>query len=266
VPEVKRYEGWFFRSFLEGTEALRGVEQAHAAPDVARLSDEEETRLSMALAGTGGSKGALGRRYLGARGYGSGCVVIAGWEGTRPDVARRRARTAALLRAAGGLAVGRSPGDHWAHGRFAGPYLRDDLLERGVMVETLETATQWSNLMHLHAAVAAALRGALTARGTPPLVMCHVSHLYPSGASLYFTFMARQEQGAEIEQWQAAKSAACDAIVANGGTITHHHAVGTDHARWMPAEVGDLGLAALRAVKATLDPTGIMNPGKLLGD
>ena len=98
------------------------------------------------------------------------------------------------------------------------------------MVEPRRTSTR---------AVATALRGALTARGTPPLVMCHVSHLYPSGASLYFTFMARQEPGAEIEQWQAAKTAACDAIVANGGTITHHHAIGTDHARWMRSEVGD---------------------------
>ena len=68
--------------------------------------------------------------------------------------------------------------------------------------------------------------------------MCHVSHLYPSGASLYFTFIARQEPGAELDQWRAAKTAACDAIVANGGTITHHHAVGRDHAPWMEDEVG----------------------------
>ncbi len=94
--------------------------------------------------------------------------------------------------------------------------------------------------------------------------MCHISHLYPSGASLYFTFIARQEPGAEIEQWRAAKTAACDAIVANGGTITHHHAVGADHAPWMEREVGALGLDALAAVKERVDPAGIMNPGKLL--
>ena len=94
--------------------------------------------------------------------------------------------------------------------------------------------------------------------------MCHVSHLYPSGASLYFTFIARQETGAEIDQWSAAKHAACDAIVATGGTITHHHAVGRDHRAWMPAEVGNLGVDVLRAVKDRVDPAGIMNPGKLL--
>ena len=116
----------------------------------------------------------------------------------------------------------------------------------------------------LHAAVADALRGALEARGTPALVGCHVSHLYPSGCSLYFTFLARQERGAEIEQWAAAKRAASEAIVAQGATITHHHAVGVDHAPYLEAEAGRLGIAALRAVKAEIDPAGIMNPGKLL--
>jgi alkyldihydroxyacetonephosphate synthase len=94
--------------------------------------------------------------------------------------------------------------------------------------------------------------------------MCHVSHLYRSGASLYFTFLARQETGDPLEQWRAAKTAACDAIVANGGTITHHHAVGRDHAPWLPAETGELGTELLRSAKRALDPAGIMNPGKLL--
>jgi alkyldihydroxyacetonephosphate synthase len=91
-----------------------------------------------------------------------------------------------------------------------------------------------------------------------------MSHLYPSGASLYFTFMAAQQEGAEIEQWRAAKSAATDAIVSSGGTITHHHAIGRDHAAWLPQEVGQLGVEVLRAAKQKLDPAGIMNPGKLL--
>jgi alkyldihydroxyacetonephosphate synthase len=263
-PEERRFEGWFFRSFGEGVEALRRLEQLHASPDVARVSDEEETRIGLAFAGTGGLKGLLGRRYIDARGYGDGCLMVAGWEGTRDDVGRRRARGAALLRAAGGLALGRSPGEAWERTRFSTPYLRDDLLERGVAVETLETAVQWSDLLGLHAAVRTALRESLAARGTPPLVACHVSHVYPSGASLYFTWMARQEADTPLEQWRAAKQAATDAIVASRGTLTHHHAVGVDHAPWLPAEVGETGVAALRALKSELDPAGIMNPGKLL--
>ena len=263
-PAVRRYEAFAFASFAAGADALRTVEQRRVAPDVARLSDEEETRMQLALAGTGGLKGRLGRAYMGARGVAGGCLSICGWEGEARDVARRRARTVALLKAGGAVALGTSPGRAWAKGRYAGPYLRDDLLGLGVMVETLETAAQWSHLDALYRAVRDALRAALTERGTPPLVLCHVSHLYPSGASLYFTFLARQQEGAEIEQWRAAKRAACEAIVSAGGTLTHHHAVGRDHAAWMAREIGELGVEALRAVKARLDPAGIMNPGKLL--
>jgi alkyldihydroxyacetonephosphate synthase len=263
-PAARRYEGWSFRSFEEGVEAFRVMEQADASPDVARLSDEEESRLTLALASRGGRAERLGRAYLRLRGHEGGCLAIVGVEGDADEVERRHVRAASLLRAGGGVPLGRRPGESWLRARYAGPYLRDELLGRGVMVETLETATSWSNLPTLYAAVAGALRDALSERGTSPLVMCHVSHLYRSGASLYFTFLARQERERALEQWRAAKDAASGAIVANGGTITHHHAVGRDHARWMPDEVGELGIELIRAAKERLDPAGVMNPGKLL--
>jgi alkyldihydroxyacetonephosphate synthase len=264
LPAVRHYEGWSFRSFEEGCEALRVMEQADGSPDVVRLSDEHETRLSFALASTGSTTERAGRAYLRMRGHEGGCIAIAGFEGDEDDVERRRLHSGALLRAGGGLRLGRRPGEAWLRGRYAGPYLRDALLDHGAFVETLETATTWSNLPTLYAAVGDALRKSLSERGTPPLVMCHVSHLYRSGASLYFTFLARQQPEAAIEQWHAAKSAACDTIVANGGTITHHHAIGRDHAPWMPAEIGDVAIDLIRAAKQRLDPVGIMNPGKLL--
>nr|MBA3304433.1 FAD-binding oxidoreductase [Thermoleophilaceae bacterium] len=264
LPESRHYEAWSFKTFAEGAEAMRAMEQAGASPDVARLSDEEETRLSKALGSSGSFTEKAGNRYLDLRGHGEACLAFTGFEGQPDDVARRRGRAAELLRAAGGLSLGERPGRSWLRGRFAAPYLRDDLLDRGVMVETLETAGSWSNLAGLYAAVRRTLVDTLSARGTPPLVMCHVSHLYQSGASLYFTYLARQELGAELDQWRAAKHAAGDAILANAGTITHHHAVGRDHAPWMEAEVGALGLDVLRAVKDRVDPSGIMNPGKLL--
>lgn len=220
--------------------------------------------MSLALAGSGGVKGRLGRMYIGARGYGQGCLAILGFEGTPEDVAFRRGRALQIVGAHGGLTVGRSPGEAWLKGRFSAPYLRDELLTHGVMVETLETATQWSKLAELHRGVREAIARALGERGTPGLVMCHISHVYETGASLYFTFIARQQEGDELSQWQAAKRAAGDAIVAGGGTITHHHAVGRDHMPWMEREVGPGGVRALHALKAELDPTGIMNPGKLL--
>jgi alkyldihydroxyacetonephosphate synthase len=264
APAERVYEGVFFEDFTQGVNTLRGLAQHHAAPDVARLSDEGETRMSLALAGTGGVKGRFGRVYLGARGYGEGCLAIFGFEGDGEEVGVRRHRAMAFVGRNGGLSVGRSPGKAWLRSRFSAPYLRDELLTQGVMVETLETATQWSNVEALHRRVGEAIGQALRACGTPGLAMCHVSHLYESGASLYFTFIARQLEGEEIAQWQAVKMAASAAIVEGGGTISHHHAVGRDHAPWMEAEVGREGVRVLRALKAELDPVGIMNPGKLL--
>jgi len=264
APQERVYDGVFFEDFNAGEEALRTLAREHALPDVARVSDEQETRMSLALAGTGGIKGRAGRAYLGLRGYSNGCLAILGFEGSAEELSCRRRRALEMVRGCGGLAVGRSPGQAWLKGRFSGPYLRDELLTHGVMVETLETATQWSTLHALHHDVAAALAQALSAYGTPGLVMCHISHVYETGASLYFTVIARQREGDEIGQWRALKQAAGEAILAGGGTITHHHAVGRDHAAWMTREVGAGGLAALRALKAELDPAGIMNPGKLL--
>jgi alkyldihydroxyacetonephosphate synthase len=264
APAQQRYEAWSFASFEAGAGAFRALEQAGAAPDVARLSDEQETRLTLALGSSGGVGEKIGELYLRSFGHRGGCIAFTGFDGGPDDIARRRGRGAEILRAHGAVALGAKPGRSWLRGRFAAPYLRDELMDRGVMVETLETATTWTNLHDLYRAVRDALHATLADGGTPPAVMCHISHLYPSGASLYFTFIARQRQGEEIAQWRAAKTAACDAIVAAGGTITHHHAVGADHRAWMPAEVGDLGVDVLRAVKDRVDPAGVMNPGKLL--
>lgn len=262
-PRAARYEAFSLPDLATGIETLRELEQSGHAPAVSRLSDEEETRLQFSLAGD--SAGVrLGRAYLAARGRARGCTMILGFEGTAAEVADQRARVVPVVRAHGGVLLGTRVGEKWRDGRFHGPYLRDELLSRGVLVDTLETATTWSGLLELYRGVGAALRRSLDARGTPAVVMCHVSHVYPTGASLYFTFLAAQEQGAELEQWHAAKTAAGDAIVAAGGTITHHHAVGRDHAPWLEPEIGTLGVELLRAAKERLDPAGVLNPGKLL--
>jgi alkyldihydroxyacetonephosphate synthase len=271
APRERIYEGMFFEDFAAGEETLRLLAREHALPEVTRLSDEQETRMSLALAGASALKDRLGRAYLRLRGYGGGCLAILGFEGDGEELACRRRRALALARENGGLAVGRAPGEAWLKGRFAAPYLRDELLTHGVMVETLETAAQWSDVARLHRAVGAAIASALGAEGTagsggsPALVMCHLSHVYETGASLYFTLLARQREGHELEQWSAVKHAAGEAIIAGGGTITHHHAIGRDHAPWLEREIGAGGIAALRALKAELDPAGVMNPGKLLG-
>jgi alkyldihydroxyacetonephosphate synthase len=266
APRVRRYEGWIVESFEAGAEIVRTMAQGAGLPDVIRVSDEEETRVSLALSGPRGLAGTLFGGYLGLRRKRGGCLIVVGLEGEKESTARRRALAVRALRAGGAAYLGQPAGRSWEHGRYQGPYLRDTLMDMGAMVETLETSHTWTKLGKLHAAVAAAIRDSLAAQGTPGLVLCHLSHAYADGASLYFTFISRALLGGgEIEQWRAVKRAACEAIVAAGATITHHHAVGRDHVPYMEAEVGETGLEVLRAVKDRLDPTGVMNPGKLLG-
>ena len=252
APQAVRYEAWSFPDFATGAGALRAVTQNATGPTVIRLSDEVETGVNLATT-----------EAIGERQVTGGCLGITVFEGTKEHVESRQAETSALLADQGGTSLGDGPAQAWERGRFAAPYLRDSLLAAGALCETLETATDWSNLFVLKTAVTEALTGALAESGTPALVMCHISHVYPTGASLYFTVVAGQ-RGNAIEQWRAAKKAASDAIMANGGTITHHHAVGADHRPWMRDEVGELGVQLLRAAKQTLDPAGILNPGKLI--
>jgi alkyldihydroxyacetonephosphate synthase len=265
APRQRRYEAWIAESFEAGTEIVRALAQGSGLPDVIRVSDEEETEVSLALSGPRGVAASLLGGYLGLRRRRGGSLIILGFEGEEDSVARRRALSVRELHKGGAVYLGQSAGRSWEHGRYQGPYLRDTLMKMGAIVETLETSQTWSGLGALHAAVGGAIRDSLAVQGTPGLAFCHLSHAYPDGASLYFTFIARSRQGEEIEQWQRVKQAASEAIVANGATITHHHAVGHDHAPYMEAEVGETGLDVLRAIKDQLDPTGIMNPGKLLG-
>ncbi len=252
TPGATRYEAWSFPDFAAGADALRTVTQTGTGPTVLRLSDEAETGVNLATADSIGEDSITG-----------GCLAITMFEGTEAHVESRHAETRALLEAKGGTSLGETPARAWERGRFNAPYLRDSLLSAGALCETLETATNWSNIPALKSAVTDALTTALAETGTPALVLCHISHVYPTGASLYFTVVAGQ-RGNPIEQWRKAKTAASEAMIRTGATITHHHAVGADHRPWMRDEVGDLGVQVLRAVKAALDPAGILNPGKLI--
>ncbi|WP_431912285.1 FAD-binding oxidoreductase [Nonomuraea jabiensis] len=250
APEERRYEGWRFGTFAEGTVAMRALAQEGPLPTVLRLSDETETMIGLAKPDALGSGG-------------SGCLLIAGYESAGVSswgsVAARQAGAAAVLTRMGGEPLGAEPGEAWERGRFSAPYLRDSLLAAGATVETLETAGFWANLPRLYDAVRLALAGALGS----PLVMCHISHVYETGASLYFTVVVAQE-GDPVAQWERAKEAVNAAIVAAGGTISHHHGVGREHREAYAAEVGAVGVSILQAVKGRLDPAGILNPGTLI--
>ncbi|MEH0982457.1 FAD-binding oxidoreductase [Micromonospora sp. CPCC 205556] len=242
LPAQSHYEGWRFESFAAGLEAVRRLAQDGPRPTVLRLSDEVETMIG--AAGSGRSDG--------------GCLLIAGYEGG--DVRATADAAAGVLAAHGGVPLGAEAGQQWARHRFDAPYLRDALLDAGAFAETLETAAYWSTVPQVHDRVRQAILDALP---DGALVLGHVSHVYETGASLYFTVICSPGPD-PIDRWRTAKAAASDAIAAAGATITHHHGVGADHRTWYAAEIGEVAVDLLRTVKRHLDPAGILNPGILV--
>lgn len=258
VPEVKDYRGYLFPSFDDGIAATREMMQTGVNTAMIRLSDLNETHFYGAL-DTGG---------IGADEPVVFCVMLVGLEGGAADVAHNLERARAIIKQHNGIHMGETPGQNWYGKRFLTPYLRDPMMDRGLGVDTLETATRWSNIANLHAAVTKAIEEALAANPGGPgmrgIVMAHISHCYRDGASLYFTFAFPRALDREVEQWLAVKRAASVVIIANGGTISHHHGVGVDHVPWIRQEKGAMAMGILYSVKKCMDPAGVMNPGKLL--
>jgi alkyldihydroxyacetonephosphate synthase len=282
LPEVQDYQGLLFHTFDDGLAAFRDLMQSDLHPAIVRLSDPSETTAYALMSHQHHGLRALFDKvlagYLGFRGYGfdSSCLMILGFDGGHDDMEDRWNRALEICHDHRGLHLGRSIGRSWKRDRFAQPYLRDDLLDNGVLVDTLETATTWSNLMSVYQAMTVAMKSAIAATGGGPgAVLTHVSHAYPHGASLYSTFLGRQtssDPSAELragplenqEQWRTIKRETTEAILAAGGTLSHHHGVGQDHAPWLDEDIGPVAMQALRALKQTFDPGNIMNPGVLL--
>jgi len=268
-PERRSYQGYLLPSFAAGVQAAREIVQAGAEPAVLRLSDEPETASTVALRpeprGAGAAVEQVARWYLSRRGLDldSGAILILGFEGSDATVRCGSDLSSRALKRHGAASLGSGPGRAWRRSRFSAPHLRDTFLDHGIMVDTLETATTWDNYLPLHARVREALRAAL---GERSVVMAHLSHSYTDGGSIYYTFLAPQEEGRELEQWQRVKTAATEAIIAGGGALSHHHAIGIEHRRWMREYLGDEGSRWLSLIKRSLDPAGILNPGKLVPD
>ncbi|HKE12088.1 MAG TPA: FAD-binding oxidoreductase, partial [Myxococcota bacterium] len=269
LPLVHDERGMLFRSFPECLAGVREVVQHGIPLSLLRASDATETELAQVLRRDPGRRldlGVLALRAASRAGYGPGrSVVLYGAEGmTRKEAAQPLGGARRRLRAAGGLPLGRAPGRAWRRDRFRTPYLRDWLLDLGVAVDTLETAVPWSRVECLHSEVIRALEGAMEAHAGAGMAMGHLSHSYRDGACLYFTILYPIDPARDLLQWSEIKREGTDAILEQGGTLSHHHGVGTDHSSWMPAEKGVLGMRALHAMKDVLDPSGMMNPGKLL--
>jgi alkyldihydroxyacetonephosphate synthase len=248
-PQHRASRAVRFGSFAAGAEAVRAVAQSGLDPANCRLIDELEARQTGA-------------------GDGAHAVLVLGFESTDHPVDGDLARALALCAEHGGAweepaaeAPVTGPPGAWREAFIRMPYLRDMLLRLGILADTFETAITWDRFPAFHAAVTGETREAL---GEPCRVTCRFTHVYPDGPAPYFTVMAPARRGDEVAQWHEMKRAASDAILAAGGTITHHHAVGRDHRPWYDAQRPDPFAAALRGAKAALDPRGMLNPGVLV--
>jgi len=264
VPECRDGVAVLLPGWSAGMEVCRALLQRGPVPEVVRLSDPDETSFGVALTELPRLASSVRDAIFGLRRFRRGCLLLFEWAGSLQEVTLARQTAAGMWRDAGGFGLGRSGWRRWLDERFRHPYVRDVLLSAGWGVDTLETAAPWSALAALHDAVREAMAVGAGQAGFHSAVLCHLSHAYRDGASLYFTFLWPLRRGDEIGQWQAIKDAASEAILVNGGTITHHHGVGTMHAPYREREVGKQGVAALAAVTRTLDPHGVLNPGVLL--
>lgn len=210
--------------------------------------------------------GGLFKTYLRAKGFAqpSTCLMLTAFEGPSRAVSRRLQQAEAIYRQRGGVSLGGSAGKSFEATKYDFPHIRDFLLDRDVTTDVSETATVWSNITTLYRDTIAALRDEISKSGVRPWAGCHISHTYPCGASLYFTFGFRQQPGNEIDQYLRVKRAIQQSFIDHGATLSHHHAVGTEHLPWLADDISSLGVQAVAAIKKRLDPANIMNPGRLM--
>ncbi len=266
LPERDEFHAIFFPSWEAGIEAVRALVQEDVPLSMLRLSNPIETETQLALSGHDKLIVWL-QRYLGFRGIAQGqCMLMAGITGSAHEVRRLLRQTLAICRRFQGVGIGKSIGKGWAKNRFRGPYLRNSLWEAGYAADTAESSVNWPKATVLMKAIEAAARDALAADNEKVHVFTHLSHVYRQGCSIYSTFVYRSagSYDADFERWKKLKAHVSEAIVSVGGTISHQHGVGVDHAPYLSAEKGVLGMDLIRAMARELDPDGMMNPGKLL--
>lgn len=246
-----------FAEYKAAVAAVRAISQAGLHPANCRLLDSREAMINMVA--TDGS-----------------AVLLLGFESADHPIRGGLERAIAIAKNQGGTLpeppVYRDEGHteqtadagKWRDAFFEMPYMQNSMVSLGVIADTFETACTWDQFETLHAAVIDGVRAAMGRVAGKGLISCRFTHVYPDGPAPYFTFLAPARRGAELEQWAEIKKAASDALIANGGTITHHHAVGRTHRPWYDQQRPDLFAAALRGAKAAVDPSGVMNPGVLI--
>jgi alkyldihydroxyacetonephosphate synthase len=271
IPQQRTILGYLFPDWTRSVAAMRELAEAEVAPSVTRVSDAHETAFSFA---TRKAPTAMDRvktfalgRLLARKGIDPEqmCLSFIGYEGSHDSVGEQRKRVGEIVKRHGGLSIGSSPGQLYDQKKFDTPYIRDFLLDRGTLADVSETAAPWSALPRVYDQAVAAARAAFAELGVTGYVMCHLSHSYHSGACLYFTFAIKPSgRRAPLEEYDAVKSAIQQSFVDHDATLSHHHAVGTEHARWMEEDISPAGVAMIRALVDGVDPGRNLNPGKIV--
>jgi len=272
LPPERTILGYLFPSWTESIAAMRDIAASEAAPSVTRVADAAETAFSFATKKGSGVVDKLQSKALKLflerrKGYDveDMCLGFIGYEGPESHVKAQRKAVGRIVARHGGLCIGSSPGELYDQKKFDTPYIRDYLLDRGVLADVSETAAPWAELGPLHEAVTGAARGAFADLAVRGYVMCHLSHSYHAGACLYFTFAIRPSRKRDgLEEYGVVKSAIQQAFVDNGGTLSHHHAVGTEHAEWLEQDISAPGVGMIRALFEGTDPGANLNPGKIV--
>jgi alkyldihydroxyacetonephosphate synthase len=272
VPEHRVILGYLFPDWASALAAMHDIAASEASPSVTRVSDANETRFSFATRKDPSPIDRLKSKalttYLERRrkfDLEAMCLSFIGYEGTKDHVAAQRKLVGRIVGRHGGLSIGASPGELYDQKKFDTPYIRDYLLDRGALADVSETAAPWSALPTVYGNVIANAQGAFDALHVQGYIMCHLSHSYHSGACLYFTFGFRPSGDREpLEEYDAVKSAIQQTFVDSGATLSHHHAVGTEHAPWLEQDISAPGVAMLRALFDGVDPGANLNPGKIV--
>jgi alkyldihydroxyacetonephosphate synthase len=272
LPEQRTILGYLFPTFADGLAAMRDIAESECSVSVTRVSDAHETQFSFATR----KRPTLGdklqsralRMFLQRRlGFDLNQMSLSfiGYEGSSGHVASQRRAVGRIVKRHGGLCIGSGPGTLYDQKKFDTPYIRDFLLDRGAAGDVSETAMPWSRLIPVYDAVTAAAHGAFAEIGVHGYLMCHLSHSYHAGACLYFTFAFTPTPGGDmLAEYEVVKSAVQQSFVDNGATLSHHHAVGTEHARWLEQDISAPGVALLDALFSGTDPGRHLNPGKII--
>ncbi len=273
LPPQRVILGYLFPGFGHGLEAMQQLAQSDdVSVMLARVADPAETKFSFSMQGNQSLlerlQSALFQQYLRRRlGWGPDeiCLAFVGYEGSEESVKAARKAAGAIIKRHGGVCIGAGAGKLYDQKKFDTPYIRDFLLDRGGAGDVSETATSWSGLQRLYENTVEAAEAAFVQAGVKGYVMCHLSHSYRTGACLYFTFAFSTPPGDDmLAQYDIVKHAVQQSFVDNGGTLSHHHAVGTEHQRWMAEDVSNAGVELLQGVFKAADPGHNLNPGKIV--